>query len=388
MIYKRDLIDKIWPLIDTAQAIVVTGMRRCGKTFLFQDIFAKIESKNKLFLDLENPLVQHLFEAENYETIKNSLESQGLDFSQKAWIFLDEIQWVKNLPSIAKYLSDHYPIKFFLTGSASFYLKNLFSESLSGRKFLFELFPLSFREFLRFKNSTLVLSRQAQMPLITAEMFQPLWQEYLEFGGFPGVVLAKNRQEKELLLNEVFTAYFQKEVRQLADFRKDDLVRDLILLLAENVGNLINVERLATELKVSRLTIEEWLGFLENTYLISLVEPYSKSLRVALRKAKKVYLIDWGLAGLLGKISSGQRLENCAFHLLRLRGKVNYFRKKSGAEIDFILDKKTAVEVKRTGVKTDLNQAKVLAGQLGLTTVLVATEKSIAEKGFCPAFSL
>lgn len=388
MIYKRDLLDKIWPLIDSAQAIVVTGMRRCGKTFLLQDIFAKTESKNKLFLDLENPLIQHLFEEENYETIKNSLESQGLDFSQKTWIFLDEIQWVENLPSVVKYLSDHYPVKFILTGSASFYLKNLFSESLSGRKFIFELFPLSFQEFLRFKNSSLVLPKQASISLTTAEMFRPLWQEYLEFGGFPAVVLAKNRQEKELLLNEVFTAYFQKEVKQLADFRKADLVRDLILLLAENSGNLVNVERLASELKVSRLTIEEWLAFLADTYLIALIEPYSKTLRVALRKAKKVYLIDWGLAHLLGNITPGQRLENCVFHLLRLKGKVSYFRKKSGAEIDFILDKKTAVEVKRTGVANDLNRLRVLAKTLGLKTVVVATEKPTAEKGFCPGFSL
>lgn len=388
MIYKRDLLDKILPLIDVAQAIVVTGMRRCGKTFLMQDIYNRIESTNKLFLDLENPLYQHFFEEENYEAVKANLASQGLDFSQKTWVFLDEIQWVENLPSVVKYLSDHYRVKFFLTGSASFYLKNLFSESLSGRKYIFELFPLSFSEFLRFKNLSLVLPKTQLVSPAVWRSLQPFWQEYLEFGAFPAVVLAKNRGQKKLELNEIFTAYFQKEVKQLADFRKTNLIRDLIILLAENAGNLINVERLASELKVSRLTIEEWLAFLEGTYMIALVEPHSRHSRVAIRKAKKVYLIDWGLAGLLGNVSSGQRLENCVFHLLRLRGKVNYFRKKSGAEIDFILDKKTAVEVKRTGVTSDLNRLRVLAKTLGLKTAVVATEKPTEGKGFCPGFSL
>jgi len=70
---------------------------------------------------------------------------------ERVYLFLDEIQNLKNLPSVAKYLIDHYQVKFFLTGSVSFYLKNLFSESLSGRKVLFELFPLNFQEFLRFR---------------------------------------------------------------------------------------------------------------------------------------------------------------------------------------------------------------------------------------------
>lgn len=388
MIYNRDLLKTILPLLNNKAAIVVTGMRRCGKTFLLQDLFNRIESTNKLFLDLENPLYQHYFEEENYETIKANLAGQGLDWSQKAWVFLDEIQWVKNLPSVVKYLSDHNPVKFFLTGSASFYLKNLFSESLSGRKYIFELFPLSFAEFLRFKNSPLILPKNQSISAVLWQSFQPLWQEYLRFGAFPAVILAKNREQKQLELNEIFTAYFQKEVNQLADFKKTSLIRDLIILLAENAGNLVNVERLASELKVSRLTIEEWLGFLESTYMITLVEPYSRNSRVAIRKAKKVYLIDWGLAGLLAGISSGQRLENCAFHLLRLKGKVNYFRKKSGAEIDFILDKKTAIEAKRTGIKNDLDQARALAKQLGLTAVWVATEKPAVGSGFCPAFSL
>ncbi len=366
-IFRRSLYRKIEPYLKNPEAIVVTGMRRCGKTFLLRDIFNNISSPNKIFLDLENPLARKMFEESNYETIKTSLEKQGLDFSIQPYVFLDEIQWLKQTPSVVKYLLDHYRVKFFLTGSASFYLKNLFSESLSGRKFLFELFPLSFAEFLLFKESKFVLPDIGEKINETAwRLFAPLWEDYLHFGSFPEVVLALNSVEKEKKLEDIFSSYFQKEILQLSDFRKNDKIRDLIILLSENTGNLLNTERMAKELKVSRITIEEWLSFLEATYLIALISPYSPSSRVAIRKAKKIYFIDWAVAERINKISFGQKFENCVFHLLRLQGDVAYYRKKSGAELDFVLDHKIGLEVKTKAVTADAGQTKRLASELKL----------------------
>ncbi len=122
-------------------------------------VYDQIDSANKLFLDLENPLNRRYFEDENYERIKGTFEILGIDFGQRPFIFLDEIQFVKNIPSIVKYFIDHYRVKFFLTGSASFYLKNLFTESLSGRKYVFEIYPLNFQEFLAFKNAQIKIPR-------------------------------------------------------------------------------------------------------------------------------------------------------------------------------------------------------------------------------------
>ncbi|MFB6181391.1 MAG: ATP-binding protein, partial [Candidatus Magasanikbacteria bacterium] len=141
---KRDLYDKIEPNLDSPEAIVITGMRRVGKTTLLQYIHEQIDSKNKLFLDLENPLNQGYFEEDDFERIKETFSSQGVDFDQPVYIFLDEIQLVDNLPQVVKYLMDHYRVKFFLTGSASFYLKNKFSESLAGRKYIYQLYPFNF----------------------------------------------------------------------------------------------------------------------------------------------------------------------------------------------------------------------------------------------------
>src|SRR3989338_3161618 len=149
---QRDLYAEIEPYMDQPETIVITGMRRTGKTTLLRFMYEKVGQNNKLFLDLENTLNRKYFEEEDYERIKFNLEVLGLNFQNKAFLFLDEIQFIKNLPSIVKYLADHYSVKFFLTGSSSFYLKNLFSESLSGRKYIFELFPLNLNDFLRLKG--------------------------------------------------------------------------------------------------------------------------------------------------------------------------------------------------------------------------------------------
>lgn len=388
-IYPRDLWLRIEPYLISPQAIVVTGIRRSGKTSLLHFIFDKISSQNKIFLDLENPLIRRQFEEENYETIKAGLEQQGLDFSQRPFIFLDEIQWVRSAPSVVKYFIDHHRVKFFLTGSASFYLKNLFSESLAGRKYLFELFPLSFTEFLRFKEEKITPPKFGEkVSEVGWGIVEPFWREYLEFGGFPEVVLSSDPTEKEKLLGEVFTSYFQKEVEQLADFKKTDLIRDLIVLLAENIGNIVNLERFSSELGVSRLTLKEWLSFLEATYLIGLVPPYSKGERVAIRKAKKIYFVDWGLAGKITSISQGQRLENCIFHLLRLKGGLSFYQKKSGVEIDFILDKKTAFEVKVKAVEREETRLRRLAGELGLKDAFLISQRYSSLDTVLPGFSL
>ena len=150
--YKRRLYTDIEKRIEDKEIIVVTGMRRVGKTTLLRMIYDEIKSKNKLFLDIENTINQKIFEEEDYDNIWANLKPFGITDLEKAYVFLDEIQSKPDIVKSIKYLYDHYDIKFFLTGSSSFYLKNLFPESLAGRKNIFELYPLNFSEFLMFKE--------------------------------------------------------------------------------------------------------------------------------------------------------------------------------------------------------------------------------------------
>ncbi|MCD4736667.1 MAG: AAA family ATPase, partial [Bacteroidales bacterium] len=136
--------------------VVLTGMRRTGKTTLLRMVFDKIKSSNKIFLDLDNIINQKLFDEDDFNNIWKKLKPFGIVPDEKAFIFIDEIQSKPEITIILKYLYDHYNIKFFLSGSSSYYLKNLFPESLSGRKVIFELFPLDFEEFLVFKEKKVI----------------------------------------------------------------------------------------------------------------------------------------------------------------------------------------------------------------------------------------
>ncbi len=367
MIKPRIIVNRIKPYFYASEAIVITGMRRTGKTTLLNIIYEQIDSKNRLFLDLENPLNRKYFEETNYERIKTSFQALGIDFTQRPFIFLDEIQFVKNLPSVVKYFIDHYKIKFFLTGSASFYLKNLFTESLAGRKYLFELYPLSFREFLMFKESPLKIPENTSA--ITESIFEaisPLYDEYISFGGFPGVVLKSDVTEKKKAIEEIFTSFFQLEIIQLGDFRRNEVMRDLMLLLIQRLSSKLDIQKISRELGLSRPTLKEYISFLEGTYFIKTIRPFSKGKDTEIRKTPKVYLCDSGLANHFAKLDEGRLFENNVFQNLRLKGELNYYQRKSGMEIDFILNKKRAYEVKLKSQESDVRKLKAFTKELNL----------------------
>lgn len=389
MIKPRLILDKIKVYFDSPEAIIITGMRRTGKTTLLSLSYDQIISKNKIFLDLENPLNRRYFEEGNYERIKTSFEVLGIDFTCKPFIFLDEIQFVKNLPSVIKYFIDHYQVKFFLTGSASFYLKNLFTESLAGRKYIFELFPLSFSEFLLFKESPLKIP--AKTDDITRPIFDlvsPLYDEYILFGGFPGVVLKSSVEEKKKALEEIFSSFFQLEILQLGDFRRNEVIRDLMLLLMQRVGSKLDIQKISKELGVSRPTLNGYISFLEGTYFIKTIRPFSHGRSSEIRKMPKVYLCDTGLANHLAKSDMGSIFENSIFQNFILKGDLNYYQRKSGAEIDFILNKQEAYEVKLTPQESDARRLKGMARELGLEKFRIVSRNYSELKNIVYGFML
>ncbi len=343
-IVERDIFPEIEKYMDSPEVLVLTGCRQSGKTTTLRYFFDKLTSSNKLFLDLENILNRRYFEEEDYEAIKAAFELQGIDFSKRPYIFLDEIQYVKNLPSVVKYLKDHYDVKFFLTGSASFYLKNLFSESLAGRKYIIHIYPLTFSEFIRFKGHKIKYSES--LPYVVCKHLDSLFSEYISFGGFPAVVLKTTEKEKRNKLQDIFSSYFEMEVEKLRDFAKLKKVRDTLLLLFLRSASLVDISRLAQELEISRITLKEYMDFFEKTFFFDFVKPYSASKDVEIRKRAKVYPVDVGLAKEMGFSESGGLFEIALYQNIKVKHTVNYYRLKNGQEIDFIVDAQDALEAK------------------------------------------
>lgn len=372
-IYPRRLSPTLTKEVSSSRIVIVTGMRQVGKTTLMRQLFNNIKSPHKIFLDLENPLNQKVFEEVNFDNIIPNLEQFGFSLGKKSFIFLDEVQSAPKIVKAIKYLYDHYQIKFFLTGSSSFYLKNLFPESLAGRKVIYKLFPLNFEEFLIFKEKKRRTSHEwysikekflffaLNKNRVSYELYKRYFSEYLEYGGFPAVVLEKDRARKKPILEDIFKSYFEKDVKSLADFREVGKLRDLILLLANRISSKIEISKIASEIGLSRETVYSYLNFLEKTYFIFLINPFSRNIDGEVKGAKKIYFCDNGLLNYLGKVSDGTLFENAVFLNLKKQGSLNYYEKYKGPEVDFILDKKIAFETKTKGNPQDLKRLKRIA---------------------------
>jgi len=367
----------IFPALKNALAdkrvIVITGMRRVGKTTTLRWLLDQSPVQNKLFLDLERLDYRAVFEEKNYEVVLNYFRNQGLDPAQPMLVALDEIQYAPNLPSVVKYLYDHYGIKFLLSGSSSFYLKNLFSESMAGRKIVYEMFPLGFGEFLDFQGVPYrcrTALEEMRFDRFEYERLKNHYDEFVAFGGLPDVVLEPKAEIKREILQDIFSSYVNIDVQALADFRKIGELQQLLKALAIRTGNKLDNTKLAQIAGISRPTLKEYLEFLEMTYIIYQLPAYAGPDK-ALSLGKKLYFRDNGIAGILANPGEGALFENAVFNQLREYGELAYLAKGSEYEVDFVLtaagEPPAGLEVKYSPVEKDRSKLQRIAQRNGLT---------------------
>lgn len=350
------------------QATVITGLRRVGKTTALKYLLKEAGHTNTLYLDFEKIENRILFNQQSYAAIEAGIRSLGLLLDQPAVLALDEIQLVPNSPSVVKYLYDTYQIKFILTGSSSYYLKNHFTESLAGRKRIFEIYPLSFGEFLQFKGINTPLNDYARHPFseFYYQSYKHEYEDFVRFGGFPEVVLAETEEDKIAFLKDIINAYIELDIRLLSDFQLSNDLYRLCQLLASHTGSRIDVSKLSSISGINRNKLNEYLELFEYTYFIHRIPTFTKNKDKEIAAQRKLYIADNGLLQQLAQVSSGQAFENSiALQLLQM-GEVAYYQKKTGQEIDFILDKKIAIEVKETASYADLKVLKYRADELEL----------------------
>lgn len=383
---KRFLYNELIKYLEHKNALVVTGMRQVGKTTLLRQIFDELPQP-KLWFDLDNPLDQLFFEENDYHTVYKRLLSEAGNPSGRLFVFLDEIQNYPPVTSIIKFLIDHYDTKFIVTGSSNFYLKNLFPESLSGRKFLFVLQPLSFREYLYFlgESETTAVSQFPDMSFQSRyyhEKYLFHYEQFMEYGGFPEVAVTADISLKRMVLRNIFTSFFEKDLRLLSDIKDIRELRDLILLLVPRTGNLLDMTRLANELGINRVKAYQLIEFLQGVFFLYLVPKYARSADRSVAGGKKVYFSDTGLLNIIGKVNEGQLFENTVANQLLQYGPLSFYNKQNTAEIDFILDQQIAVEVKKTGTTSDLAKLQHNAKRLGLSASYLVSGKHLDIEGY------
>lgn len=375
----KTIARRIFPALQRALAdqrvIVITGQRRVGKTTAARWLLDQTPTDNKLYLDLERLDQRAVFGESNYDLVLDFLRNRGLDSSRPAYVALDEIQYAPNVPSIVKYLYDatqaagQAGIKFILTGSSSFYLKHLFTESLSGRKIVFEMFPLSFGEFLAFRGVPFRPRADFADMIFDPYEYERLkghYEEYLAYGGLPEVALAPTAETKTEILNDILSSYINIDIRVLADFQKLAELQQLLRVLATRIGNKLDHTKLASIVGISRPTLVQYLEFLEMTYVIRRLPAYSASADRVAALGRKLYFYDNGIAGVLARLSEAALFENAVFNQLRVVGALSYLARGSEYEIDFVLSgptvsAATALEVKTHPLPADLQKLRRLA---------------------------
>lgn len=372
MVYiERDLEKKLAENLKNREIIAVVGPRQCGKTTLLRHIFGKL--KDAVFLDFEDREALELF-------VEDEKVFGELYAKRYRYVFIDEFQYAKEGGKKLKYIYDTYPeTKIIISGSSAPGLTIESIKYLVGRIFVFNLYPLSFGEFLRYSDKDLFdifskksesiksfISGNGKMPSVSSALFERVnsfYEEYLIYGGYPRVAISETDKEKAEVLKNIYGTYFLREIRDLLALTTDFGMSKLIRSLSLQVGGVISYNSLQEVSGFDYKSLLKHLNILEKTFICERLQPFYGNRRTELVKAPKIYFFDNGLRnsvindfrnhGLRQDI--GQLNENFIFSQLsgRVAG-LNYWRTKSGAEVDFIIEhegKLIALESKTLGYK-------------------------------------
>ena len=361
-LYKRTTFTNIEPYIGDETIIVLHGARQVGKThilFYIQD-WLKQKGKKVIYYDLEYPELLADMD-KGVDTFITDLKGRGYLEGEEIYVLVDEIQYLQNPSSFLKIIADHYKnIHLIVSGSSTFDIKSKFSDSLAGRTTIFEIFPLSFPEFLEFKEIDIVLSQASTTSAVSR--LRELYKEFVFYGGYPKIVLESNIEKKKQYLLQIVDTYIRKDVRDLANIDDTRKFNNLLKVLAAQSSQILDISSLSRETTISFATLQKYLSILEETFVIKRVNPYSKSPSVEVSKNPKIFFLDSGLQSILwlNNFQStilGSILETNIFaELMKKHGRQNiyFWRTKTHLEIDFIIE--TAESLLPVEVKTSLRQ--------------------------------
>lgn len=396
MFIHRQLLDQLKKHLPKKEISLVLGPRQAGKTTLILKLKKELERQERktAYFNLDR-----LEDFELFRTQKSLLEKIKFELGgEKAFIFIDEIQRLKNAGLFLKGLYDYLPpYKFIVTGSGSLELKENIVEPLTGRKKVFYLYPLSFAEFFRFKTGreTKDFAKFSRLNKVSTER---ILEEYLIFGGYPRVVLAKTKSEKQESLEEIYQSYLERDVKALLGVEKDLAYQHLVRYLAAETGSLFKKSEVARNLGINIKTLNRYLFLLEKTFVIKIVRPFYKNPTKELTKTPKLYFVDLGLRNFtIGRLTSffqrddrGKIFENFVFRQILDKTPpfgVWFWRTDTGAEVDFVLQEKEIlpIEAKAGKVKIGVVGKSLLAFlnryQAKKGTIVHWGEEKIIKKG-------
>ena len=336
-------LDKIKNFHESSHIIVITGARRSGKSFIMRQtakalIKGSIRKNNILIVNFEDPRFVEL----NTKTLQQVYDVylEFLNPQEKSYLFLDEIQEVKDWEKWVRTIHELDKAKIIISSSNAKLLSRELSTLLTGRHLDLVIFPLSFKEFLKFKNVDL----SKRFEIVNKEIeIKRLLREYIEFGSFPEVVLGG--EKRQILLN-YFEDLLNKDIVRRFKIRKSKELISLAKFYLGNISSLITFSSLERTLNITADTVEKFSRYLEDTFILFFLKRFSYKFKEPEKSPRKVYAIDVGLANTIGfrfSQNMGRLAENLVFLELKRKEmlgsnlEIYYWKDVNHREVDFLL---------------------------------------------------
>lgn len=324
----RQLAETILEKLGKGKAIVVTGPRQVGKTTLINYV---LKRNDFLFLNGDDPTVQKLLTGANTEQLRNLISDAKI-------VFIDEAQRIKNIGLTCKIIQDQIQgVQLIISGSSAFELANETNEPLTGRKWEYKLYPISWQEF---ENRVGLLKAEQQLEL------------RIVYGMYPDVI--NNAGNEQEILQQLADSYLYKDILAYSGIRKPELLQKLLSALAYQIGNEVSYNELSNMLQIDKNTVGNYIRLLEQAYVIYRLPSFSRNLRNEIKTNQKIYFYDTGIRNMvIGNLNplairddKGSLWEN---FMLNERLKLNaygqtlargyFWRTKQQQEIDYVEEK-------------------------------------------------
>ena len=345
---------------------ILLGARQTGKSTLLKQLEEnlRLSGETVVLLNLERKDIL----LELNQSAENIFRYIAKKETKKIYLLIDEIQYLDDPTHFLKLLYDEHAqhLKIIATGSSAFYIDRQFKDSLAGRKKIFELPTLDFEEFLLFKKQENLLKELQSLRTgainksVAEQQFWAAMDEYLNYGGYPAVVLENNVKDKIERLQEIRDSFVKRDILESGISDETKFYR-LMMLLAAQTGNLVNTNELANTLRLTHPATDQYLYILQKCFHISLAKPFFKNLRKELVKMPKLYFNDPGLRNILinyfapveQRADKGALLENYVYRRLSEqfnKDQIKFWRTADGNEVDFLVEETPgggkAIEVK------------------------------------------
>jgi len=376
----------------------IVGPRRSGKTYLMfltiKKLQETVDKEAIIYINFENRKLMPLKEGYFNSIIEFAYAEDLIKRYETIYLFLDEIQRIEGWERYVRSIYDEFKenIKIFVSGSSANLLSKEYSKLLTGRHLTTQVMPLSFREYLQFKD--VVVSDKTPTEREDAKIKKHLI-EYLQTGGFPDVVLG---EDKEAILSQLFMDIVSRDVLSRSGIRKENILDEFSYYLSSNVSNLLsfnNMNKYFTSrgVKISVPTLLNYFWHLKNAFLFFDSLIFSYKVKDQMQYPRKIYCIDSGIANLAGFKTSenfGRLYENIvAIELLRKGFDLFYWKARNQDEVDFVIKQGTQVtqliQVCYEMETMDVKQREVKALNKAMQTFnlnegLVITDKIVGEQ--------